>query len=152
MIDLARAFPDQPICLDHCGTPLGMGPYHGKLHERFDGWRQAIHDLAACPNVSVKLGGLAMSFAGMPDHGPEAGLSSETLAAMWRPYIETCIEAFGPSRAMFESNYPVDKWGASYPVLWNAFKRLTLGASADEKRALYAGTAARFYGIEDLLG
>lgn len=152
VIDLARAFPDQPICLDHCGTPLGMGPYHGKLHERFDGWRQAIHDLAACPNVTVKLGGLAMSFAGMPDHGPEAGLSSETLAAMWRPYIETCIEAFGPSRAMFESNYPVDKWGASYPVLWNAFKRLTLGASADEKRALYAGTAARFYGIEDLLG
>ena len=152
VIDLARAFPDQPICLDHCGTPLGMGPYRGKLHERFDGWRQAIHDLAACPNVTVKLGGLAMSFAGMPDHGPEAGLSSETLAAMWRPYIETCIEAFGPTRAMFESNYPVDKWGASYPVLWNAFKRLTLGASADEKRALYAGTAARFYGIEDLLG
>ena len=152
VIDLARAFPDQPICLDHCGTPLGMGPYHGKLHERFDGWRQAIHDLADCPNVTVKLGGLAMSFAGMPDHGPEAGLSSETLAAMWRPYIETCIEAFGPARAMFESNYPVDKWGASYPVLWNAFKRLTLGASADEKRALYAGTAARFYGLEDLLG
>ena len=151
VIDLARAFPNQPIVVDHCGTPLGMGPYHGKLHERFDGWRTAIHELAACPNVSIKLGGLAMSFAGMPDHGPEAGLSSETLAAMWRPYIETCIEAFGPTRAMFESNYPVDKWGASYPVLWNAFKRLTLGASADEKRALYAGTAATFYGIEDLL-
>ena len=151
VIDLARAFPNQPIVVDHCGTPLGMGPYHGKLHERFDGWRTAIHELAACPNVTVKLGGLAMSFAGMPDHGPEAGLSSEMLAAMWRPYIETCIEAFGPTRAMFESNYPVDKWGASYPVLWNAFKRLTLGASTDEKRALYAGTAAAFYGIEDLL-
>ncbi len=52
---------------------------------------------------------------------------------------------------MFESNYPVDKWGASYAVLWNAFKHLTLGASADEKRALYAGNAARFYGIEHLL-
>ena len=151
VIDLARAFPNQPIVLDHCGTPLGMGSYHGKLHERFDGWRTAIQELAQCPNVSVKLGGLAMSFAGMPDHGPEAGLSSEVLAAMWRPYIETCIEAFGPTRAMFESNYPVDKWGASYPVLWNAFKRLTLGASAEEKRALYAGTAATFYGIEDLL-
>lgn len=152
VIDLARAFPGQPIVLDHCGTPLGMGAYHGKLHERFDGWRGKIQQLAQCPNVSVKLGGLAMSFAGMPDHGPEAGLSSEVLAAMWRPYIEVCIEAFGPARAMFESNYPVDKWGASYPVLWNAFKRLTLGASADEKRELYAGTAARFYGMEHLLG
>ncbi|MBA4161588.1 MAG: amidohydrolase [Novosphingobium sp.] len=152
VLSLARAFPDQPICLDHCGTPLGMGSYHGKLHERFDSWREKIRAIGQCPNVSVKLGGLAMSFAGMPDHGPAAGLSSEVLAAMWRPYIETCIEAFGPDRAMFESNYPVDKWGASYPVLWNAFKRLTLGASADEKAALYAGTAARFYGMEHSLG
>ncbi len=152
VLDLARAFPDQPIVLDHCGTPLGMGAYHGKLHERFDGWRSMMQEIARCSNVSVKLGGLAMSFAGMPDHGPEAGLSSEVLAAMWRPYIETCIDAFGPTRAMFESNYPVDKWGASYAVLWNTFKRLTLGASADEKAALYAGTAARFYGIEHLLG
>lgn len=151
VIALARAFPDQPIVLDHCGTPLGIASYHGKLHERFEIWRAAIRELATCPNVSVKLGGLAMSFCGMPDHGPEAGLSSETLAAMWRPYIETCIEAFGPTRAMFESNYPVDKWGASYAVLWNAFKHLTLGASADEKRALYAGTAARVYGVEGLL-
>ena len=152
VLSLARAFPDQPICLDHCGTPLGMGSYHGKLHERFDIWREKIRAIGECPNVSVKLGGLAMSFAGMPDHGPAVGLSSEVLAAMWRPYIETCIEAFGPERAMFESNYPVDKWGASYAVLWNAFKRLTLGASANEKRELYAGTAARFYGMEHLLG
>ena len=152
LLDLARAFPDQKIVLDHCGTPLGMGSYHGKLPERFDTWRGMMHQIAACPNVSVKLGGLAMSFAGLPDHGPAAGLGSEALAAMWRPYIETCIEAFGPHRGMFESNYPVDKWGASYPVLWNAFKRLTAGASADEKAALYAGNAARFYGIEHLLG
>ena len=151
LLDLARAFPGQPIVLDHCGTPLGMASYHGKLHERFDVWRAKIHEIAKCPNVSIKLGGLAMSFAGLPDHGPAAGLSSEVLAAMWRPYIETCIEAFGPERGMFESNYPVDKWGASYAVLWNAFKHLTHGASADEKRELYAGTAARFYGLEHLL-
>lgn len=151
VLDLARAFPDQTIVLDHCGTPLGSASYHGKLHERFDTWREKIRAIGQCPNVSVKLGGLAMSFAGMPDHGPAAGVPSETLAAMWRPYIETCIEAFGPGRAMFESNYPVDKWGASYADLWNAFKRLTHGASGDEKRALYAGTAARVYGLEHLL-
>lgn len=151
VIDLARAFPDQPICLDHCGTPVGVSAYKGKLHERFDEWRRNIHELAKCENVVVKLGGLAMAFCALPEDGPAAGHGSEHLAALWRPYIETCIEAFGPERAMFESNYPVDYWGADYAVLWNAFKRLTRSASADEKAALYAGTAARFYGIEHLL-
>jgi predicted TIM-barrel fold metal-dependent hydrolase len=151
VIDLARAFPDQPICLDHCGTPVGVAAYHGKLHERFDIWRHNIRELATCENVVVKLGGLAMAFCALPEEGPAAGYASEHLAALWRPYIETCIEAFGPERAMFESNYPVDYWGADYAVLWNTFKRLTRAASADEKAALYAGTAARFYGLEDLL-
>ena len=92
-----------------------------------------------------------MAFCGLPEEGPCGGAGSEHLAGLWRPYIETCIEAFGASRAMFESNYPVDRWGATYPVLWNAFKRLASGASADEKRDLFAGTAARVYGIEGLL-
>lgn len=151
VIDLARAFPDQPICLDHCGTPLGLASYKGKLGDRFDTWRSAIRELAECENVHVKLGGLAMAFCGLPDEGPAAGVNSETLAAMWRPYIETCIEAFGPQRAMFESNYPVDCWGATYPVLWNAFKRLASGASDEEKAALFSGTAARFYDMERVL-
>ncbi|MEL6530241.1 MAG: amidohydrolase family protein [Pseudomonadota bacterium] len=151
VIDLARAFPDQPICLDHCGTPLGVASYKGKLHERFDTWRHNIRELAQCENVMVKLGGLAMAFCALPEDGPAAGSSSEHLAGLWRPYIETCIEAFGPQRAMFESNYPVDYWGADYQVLWNAFKRLTQSASAEEKASLYAGNAARFYRIEELL-
>ena len=99
----------------------------------------------------VKLGGLAMHNCAMPEQGPAAGIGSEELATLWRPYVETCIEAFGTERGMFESNYPVDRWGATYPVLWNAFKRITSGASADEKTALYAGTAARFYRIEEIL-
>lgn len=151
VIDLARAFPDQPICLDHCGTPVGVGSYKGKLPERFDTWAGNIRELARCENVAVKLGGLAMAFCALPEEGPAAGYGSEALADLWRPYVETCIEAFGPHRAMFESNYPVDHWGADYAVLWNAFKRLASGASAQEKAALFAGTAARFYGIEGLL-
>ena len=151
VIDLAKAFPDQPICLDHCGTPLNIASYHGTLHENFDRWRHSIHAIAECENVTVKLGGLAMAFCGLPEEGPAKGFGSEHLAALWRPYIDTCIDAFGPQRAMFESNYPVDRWGASYPVLWNTFKRLASGASADEKADLFAGTAARFYGIEQLL-
>ncbi len=151
VLDLARAFPNQPIVLDHCGGVVGLGSYSGRREERFAGWRQSIRDLAECPNVSVKLGGLAMPQVQLPAHGPAAGKGSEELAGLWRPYIETCIEAFGPTRAMFESNYPVDRWGASYPVLWNAFKRLAAGASAEEKHALFAGTAARVYGIEHML-
>ncbi len=151
VIALAKAFPDQQIVLDHCGSPLGIASYKGKLHENFDRWRTSIHAIAECPNVSVKLGGLAMAFCQLPDEGPAAGMGSEHLAGLWRPYIETCIDAFGAQRAMFESNYPVDRWGATYPVLWNAFKRLASGASGDEKHALFAGTAARMYGIEHVL-
>ena len=66
-------------------------------------------------------------------------------------HLRFILEAFGPERGMFESNYPVDRWGASYPVLWNAFKRLAQGHSADEKHALFAGTAARIYGIQHVL-
>jgi predicted TIM-barrel fold metal-dependent hydrolase len=151
VVSLARAFPDQPIVLDHCGGILALGSYAGKLEERFAGWRRSIMELALCCNVKVKLGGLGMAQVQLPARGPAAGLGSEELAAMWRPYIETCIEAFGPDRAMFESNYPVDRWGASYPVLWNAFKQIAAGASAGEKHALFAGTAARVYGIEHIL-
>lgn len=151
VLDLARGFPDQPIVLDHCGTPLGIASYRGKLPEHFDRWRASIRAIAECPNVSVKLGGLAMAFCAMPDEGPAKGYGSEELAEQWKPYVETCIEAFGARRAMFESNYPVDRWGATYPVLWNAFKRLASGASEGEKRDLFAGTAARVYGIEHVL-
>ena len=151
VIDLAQAFPDQSICLDHCGTPLSIASHAGKLEDNFDRWKGSIERLARCENVHVKLGGLAMAFCGMPENGPGAGLDSEALAQMWRPYIETCIEAFGADRAMFESNYPVDHWGASYPVLWNAFKRLAAHAGEDEKAALFHRTAARFYGIEHVL-
>jgi L-fuconolactonase len=151
VIALARAFPDQPIVLDHCGTPLNIASYKGRLPERFDTWRANIRALGELPNVTIKLGGLAMAFCGMPEQGPAKGLGSDVLAGLWRPYIETCIDAFGPHRAMFESNFPVDRWGADYRTLWNAFKRLSAGASAAEKRALFAGTAARTYGIEALL-
>lgn len=151
VIALARAFPDQPIILDHCGTPLNIASYRGTLPEHFSRWESNIRQLATCENVSVKLGGLAMAFCGMPEEGPAKGCGSETLAALWKPYIDTCIESFGAERAMFESNYPVDRWGADYDTLWNAFKRLSEGASDSEKRALFAATAARTYGIESLL-
>ncbi len=147
LIDLARAFPGQDIVLDHVGTPLGVGAYSGKLAERFDIWRENIRELAKSPKVTVKLGGLAMPFAGFPGLDGRARPGSQALADLWRPYIETCIEAFGPGRCMFESNFPVDRWGCDYATLWNAFKRIAAGASESEKADLFTGTARRFYGL-----
>ena len=145
LVDLARAFPETPIVLDHVGGPIGIGPYAGKRDEVFAEWKRSIADLARCPNVHVKLGGLGMRLFGFDVHTGELPPSSEQLATLWRPYIDTCIEAFGPERAIFESNFPVDKGSGSYHVFWNAFKRIAAGCSAADKTALFSGTASRFY-------
>lgn len=145
LIDLARAFPETSIILDHVGTPLGVASYAGRREERFAIWRDNIRELAKSPNVTVKVGGLAMVFPGFPSLMADPPAPSEQLAAEWKPYVETCIEAFGAERCMFESNFPVDILSCDYEVLWNAFKRLASGASTDEKAALFAGTARRVY-------
>lgn len=145
LIDLARAFPDLPMVINHFGGPLGVGPYRGKRQEIFGEWRAGMQELAKSPNLHVKLGGLAMVVNGFDFHEQVLPPSSGEMANAWRPYVETCIEAFGARRCMFESNFPVDKGMCSYPVLWNAFKRLASGCSVDEKAALFHGTAITFY-------
>jgi L-fuconolactonase len=146
--DLARAFPETKIVLDHVGGPIGIGAYAGKHKEIFPGWAASIKALAACPNVYVKLGGLGMRMGGFSFHEQPEPPSSEMLAGAWRPYMETCINAFGPSRCMFESNFPVDKGSYSYSVFWNACKLLTKGASDTEKADLFRDTATRFYRLD----
>lgn len=148
LAELARSFPQQPIVIDHVGGPIGIGPYAGRRDEVFAEWSVAMRELAGCPNVSVKLGGQAMKLPGFGFHTLPRPASSQELADAWRPYIDTCIEAFGAQRCMFESNFPVDRITCSYTVLWNAFKRLAAGASPDEKRDLFGRTAARVYSIE----
>jgi predicted TIM-barrel fold metal-dependent hydrolase len=145
LIDLARAFPGTPIVLDHVGTPLGLASYAGKREERFATWKANMRELAKCQNVHVKLGGLAMAFCGFPSTRPERNATSEEMAKEWAPYIETCIEAFGAKRCMFESNFPVDGVTCTYPILWNALKRVAKSCSADEKADLFFNTANRFY-------
>jgi len=149
---LARKFPDQPIVLDHCGGPLGLGYWASRRQEVLADWRRDIRELAGCENVMIKLGGLGMRVNGFDFHKRERPPTSEELAAAWRPYIETCIEAFGPKRAMFESNFPVDKLSGSYAIYWNAFKRLAAGSSADEKAQLFRETARSFYRLPRLSG
>jgi predicted TIM-barrel fold metal-dependent hydrolase len=144
-IDLARAFPDTTIILNHVGGVLGVRPYSGHRQEILASWRKDIGELAKCPNVNVKLGGIGMVSFGFDFHERDTPPSSEDLAAAWRQFIEPCIEAFGVNRCMFESNFPPDKQSCGYTELWNAFKRITASASAAEKTALYSGTAARVY-------
>jgi L-fuconolactonase len=147
LVDIARAFPGQPIIVDHVGGHLGIGQYAGKQAETLPVWKKNMQDLAGCPNVVVKLGGLGMTTFGFGFEFRETPPSSQELAAAWKPYIETCIELFGPDRCMFESNFPPDKQSCGYTELWNAFKIITKGASAAEKTALYSGTAARVYNM-----
>jgi len=145
VIELARLNPDVSLILDHVGGPLGLGPYTGKRDAVFGDWKANIADLAALPNVTVKLGGLGMKTTGFTFHEQPQPPGSRELAEAWRPYIQTCIDLFGPDRCMFESNFPVDKGMFSYLILWNAFKRIAAEFTAAEKRALFSGTATRVY-------
>src|SRR5436305_6294472 len=133
LTELARAFPDTKIVLDHCGGPAGVGRFAGKREQVFPQWRASIREIAKCENVVVKLGGLAMCLLGYDFHLRAKPPSSEELAAACRPYIETCIEAFGVGRAMFESNFPPDKGQCSYQVIFNAFKRIAAPLSESDK-------------------
>jgi predicted TIM-barrel fold metal-dependent hydrolase len=145
LIDLARVFPDTSIILNHIGAPLGIGPYAGKREKVFRDWQRGITALAACPNVVVKLGGLGMPLIGFDWHKRQTPPNSMELAEAMAPYFGFCIEQFGVSRCMFESNFPVDKQSYSYTVMWNSFKRIAKDFSAEEQAALFHDTAVRVY-------
>lgn len=145
--DLADAFPETVMVLNHTGMPLGIGSYAGRRDEVMRDWKARMAELAERPNVRLKVGGLAMPIMGFGFHERELPPSSTELAHAWRPYVETAIELFGTRRCMFESNFPVDKIGADYTILWNALKRITTGCSSDERNALFQGTASETYRI-----
>ena len=145
MLALARACPDANIIMNHTGMPLGYGPFAGRQREVMEVWRKTLPAIAACPNVSMKLGGMMMRLASFDYLQAEKPLTSKQLADHWRPFIEPCIAWFGAKRCNFESNFPVDKMGIGYAAIWNAFKLIAAGASAEEKTALFSGTAKRIY-------
>ena len=143
--DLARAFPDTVIVLDHLGTPAGVGSYAGRREEIAEQWKAGITELASCPNVHMKLGGLAMPWNGFGFEAAPKPPTSDEIVAVQGDYYRHAIEAFGPERCMFESNFPVEKLTLSYHVLWNAFKKIAAPYSEDEQEALFSGTATRVY-------
>jgi L-fuconolactonase len=149
---LARACPDVRIVVNHLGIPLAGGPYRGHADEVRAQWRSGLTAVAGCPNAVLKVGALIRPLSGEKWDRRGELATSEEIAAAWREEIDFAIGAFGPSRCLFESNFPVDKACYGYVELWNAFKRLTVDYSADEKRDLFHDTAARAYRLPLLAG
>jgi predicted TIM-barrel fold metal-dependent hydrolase len=147
---LARAIPDLSIVLDHIGTPLGMGWYADKRREVREVWRAGLAEVAACPNVVLKLGGLNMHFNGFGWHERSTPPTSDELVLANGPYYREAIGLFGPDRCMFESNFPMDKRACGYGVLWNAHKKIVQGFNPSEKAAMFHDVAVRTYRIEGL--
>ena len=147
LADFAKVVPELTIILNHIGGLLRVGPYANREDEILATWRKGIAAVGACPNVYMKLGGLGMPRMGFDWHTRDTPIGSEELAAGMTPWIAYCIEKFGPSRCMFESNFPVDKVSFSYNVMYNAFKRLSKGYSASERAAMFHDTAARVYRV-----
>ena len=145
LTDLAQAMPELPIVLNHIGGPLAVGPYHAQGARAHREWLAGMKTLARCPNVRLKLGGLAMAICGFDFHRRPVPPSSQELATAWAPYLQDAIELFGARRCMFESNFPVDKAMCSYATLWNAYQHVTAGASSSEKAWLFHDTANQFY-------
>ena len=145
--DLARAFPQVPIIVNHIGAPLGVGSYASKRDQVFRHWRRGIGEVAQMPNVVMKLGGVGSLRSGYDWHERAVKPSSSELAQIIRPYIEHCIDKLGVARCLFESNFPVEKASNTYVNLWNAFKRIAQNYSAGERAALFHDTAARVYRI-----
>jgi predicted TIM-barrel fold metal-dependent hydrolase len=148
LTEVAREFPETPIVLDHFGGPLGIGEYANKGADVFEQWKPAVEELAKCPNVYAKLGGINMPINGFGWHQRVNPPTSDELVEATHHYYDFTIQHFGPERCMFESNFPVDKASVSYPVLWNAFKKMAAGYSEAEKDAMFYGTATKFYRLE----
>jgi L-fuconolactonase len=148
LADFAKAIPDLPIIVNHVGGLLRLGPYANRDDEVLATWRSGIAEVAACANTYVKLGGVGMPRAGFDWHTRAEPIGSEELAASLSPFMDYCIEQFGPNRSMFESNFPVDKVSYSYCIMYNAFKRLSKGYSTTERAAMFHDTATGVYRID----
>lgn len=125
---LAQDHPDVSIVLDHAGMPAQRDP------ENLEGWRRSIAELACLPNLTVKICGFGM----VDNHWTVSSI---------RPFVEHCIECFGPDRSMFASNFPVDRLMASYGKIWSAYAEIVSDLGKDEQYALFRGTAESIYRI-----
>ena len=147
---LADANPDVTIIVNHLGGTINANAGEDEIAA----WRAGIDAVAACSNTVMKCGGGQMRVGPWePDfhmHQRKEPMGSEEMCELLFPFYQYVIEAFGPDRCMFESNFPVDKECVSYRTLWNLFKRIAarMGLSEAEKAAIFSGTASRAYRLD----
>src|SRR5258705_13655019 len=101
LADLARAFPQTTIILNHVGGPLGIGPYADKKQQTFAAWRAGIAELGKCQNVVVKLGGVGVLVGVVVFHTLAAAPSSDQPALAYQPFFQACSPAVCPDRGLF---------------------------------------------------
>jgi predicted TIM-barrel fold metal-dependent hydrolase len=126
--DLALAFPDTTISLDHAGFPLSRDDDYLAF------WRAGMASLAEAPNVIVKVSALGM------------GDPRWTVDSM-RPLVLHAIESFGVERTIFGTNWPVDRLFSSYPDVIDAYAAIIADLSHAEQVALFSGNAERYFRI-----
>ncbi len=148
LADFAQAVPDLTIILNHLGGVSRTGIYANRDDEIIPQWREGIAAVAACPNVTLKVGGMGMPRWGFGWHARDIPIGSEELAEAMSPWMSYAIEQFGADRCMFESNFPPDKVSFSYNVMYNAFKRLSADYTAEQRADLFHDTAVRVYRID----
>ncbi len=147
LADTAHAVPHTTFVLNHLGVPLNLGPYTDRGEVR-SVWHTGMRQVASCPNVVVKISGIGMDTLFGTDWSSRARPpGSDEVLERWSEDIRWCIDTFGPERCMFASNFPVDRRGIGYTVLWNAFQKVSASYSGQEQAALFADTAARVYRI-----
>ncbi|WP_454754126.1 amidohydrolase family protein [Cupriavidus necator] len=148
VLDVVDQFPGITFVLDHVGGLIGVGEFRERRSEVVSQWQTDLQELARRPNVYVKVGGMGMPVFGFGFEYGARPANSTALAQAWKPLIDACVDSFGPNRCMFESNFPVDKQSCGYTELWNAFKLATLAMSADERAAMFYGTASKVYRLD----
>jgi L-fuconolactonase len=152
LADAARAVGGTTFVVNHLGVPVHLGPYTDEDEIR-SRWQDGMRQLASCSNMVVKIGGIGMdALFGTDWSVRERPASSDDVVGRWGDDIRWCIDTFGPSRCMFESNFPVDRQGLGYTVVWNAFQKIAQDYSNEEQDALFSETAIRVYRIGALEG
>ncbi|ETA51179.2 amidohydrolase family protein [Ponticoccus alexandrii] len=125
---LRRISEDVPIIINHTGLPADRSP------EGISGWQEALRSAASFPNVFLKISGIGLK-------GRPWRLDDN------RDIIRFSVDTFGPERAMFASNFPVDNLCGSFDTIFAGFDSATADYSVTERDALFRGTAARVYNL-----
>lgn len=159
LVELAEAFPEQKILVDHVGVPAGVagmyaGPYAGigendvEREQIIQDWKASMIKLGRCPNAYCKVSGFGMPVFGFGFANEKEPPTTDTLVEKLSPFVLFCIQVFGARRCIFGSNFPVDK--VSVPNLdtyIDVYKRILATLPTADQEMVFRGTAIEFYGL-----